>query len=73
MGNMLDEKINNDQRVIKTLIACLCDSQGKRLFDMENAEHYDLVKRIPIKLQLAILQHIGEFFGIKKKELQELA
>jgi hypothetical protein len=69
---MSDETKSQKERSINTLIACLCDKEGRRLFKHDNPEHFEKVEAIKFQAQVKLLQEILGFFGIKKNFLEGL-
>jgi len=64
---MSNKDIPKEDRAIKALCACLCDSKGLGLFDANNELHLKIVKEFGFEEVSILTKTIWNFFD-KKKE-----
>ncbi len=67
IGAWRDDSLDQSERCLKVLSACICDESGKGLFDPNNKEHLDKIKNLPVDDQAVLLTSILGFFESKKK------
>jgi hypothetical protein len=66
ISNMSDESISKEDRAVRALCACLCDSGGVGLFDVNDDRHIKIVKEFQAEEVAALVNTIWGFFTKKK-------
>ena len=69
---MQDDTIDGSERMIKFLCRMICDKDGQRIFESDNKEHYEIVKKLPHDVQNELTTHVQDAVFSKKKELKEV-
>jgi len=64
---MQDDAINGSERMIKFLCCMICDKDGQRVFESDNKDHYEIVKKLPHDVQNGLTEHVQEVIFNKKK------
>lgn len=65
---MKDESLSTHDKTMRLLTCVICNKDGVRLFDVNNANHLNLVRSLDMGLQSSlILQAKEKFFPDKKK------
>lgn len=67
LGAWRDEKLDQAEKCLKILSACICDESGKGIFNPDDKEHIDRIKNLPVDDQAILLTSILGFFDSKKK------
>ena len=71
VANMSNQDISKEERAVKTLCACLCDSAGIGLFDANNEAHLKMIREFGINEVTALMNVIWEFLYKKKESVTE--
>jgi hypothetical protein len=67
ISTMSNQEISKEDRAVKAICSCLCDSKGVNIFDASDERHIKIIKGFNSEEVTALVNAIWGFFD-KKKE-----
>ena len=67
---MQDDKISENERMIKLIATMVCNSDGITIFDSDNQKHRNIIKNLPNDVQIKLIEVASNLFFPKKSRAQ---
>ena len=62
-----DKDCKQNDKMVRFLCEVICNKEGRRIFDADNEEHYQIIKTLPADVQTPLILKMEDIFFPKKK------